>query len=134
MQSRTAFWYHARRARMMVLVLSSALLLAACGGKPTSSGTTPASAKPIAPLRRRTEQSRLCIFGNNTQAKQCKAGELAYFSPDSWGNEQLPLNVIATFCNTNQPVLFNKSGVICTFTDKRLWLLQPAPAASSPKG
>ena len=112
MQSRTAFWYHARRARMMVLVLSSALLLAACGGK------------PIAPLSQRTRQSKLCIFSNDTQAKQCKAGELAYFSPDSWGNEQLPLNVIATFCNTNQPVLFNKSGVICTFTDKRKWLLK----------
>ncbi len=42
---------------------------------------------------------------------------------DSWGNEQLPLNVIATYCNTNDPIEYNQAGVVCTFTDKRLWLL-----------
>lgn len=70
-----------------------------------------------------TDQSKMCIFSNDAQAKKCTAGQLAFYSPDSWGNEQLPLNVIAAYCNTNQPVFFNKAGVICTFTDERLFLV-----------
>lgn len=73
--------------------------------------------------RSETDQSKMCIFSNDAQAKKCTAGQLAFYSPDSWGNEQLPLNVIAVYCNTNDPVFFNKAGVICTFTDKRLFLL-----------
>lgn len=71
-----------------------------------------------------TDQSKLCVFSNDAQAKKCKTGELAYFSPDSWGNEQLPLNVVAAYCNTNHAVHFNNAGVVCTFTDKRLWLFK----------
>ena len=92
-----------------------------------------ASCASVAPLLsgcsangKETNQSKLCVFSNDAQAKKCKTGELAYFSPDSWGNDQLPLNVIATYCDTNRPIEFNVSGVICTFTDKRLWLLQPS--------
>ena len=73
--------------------------------------------------RSETDQSKMCIFSNDAQAKKCTTGQLAFYSPDSWGNEQLPLNVIAVYCNTNDPVFFNKAGVICTFTDKRLFLL-----------
>ncbi len=76
-----------------------------------------------------TDQSKICIFNSDAQAKHCKSGELAYFSPDTWGNAQLPLNVVATYCNTNRPVQFNEAGVVCTFTDKRLWLLQQAASA-----
>jgi len=71
-----------------------------------------------------TDQSKLCIFSNDEQAKKCKPDELAYFSPGVWGSAQMPLNVIATYCNTNRPVQFNEAGVVCTFTDKRLWLLK----------
>ena len=79
-----------------------------------------------------TPQGKLCVFSDNAAAAKCKDGELAYFSPDSWGNEQLPLGVIALYCNTNAQVLFNKSGVVCTFTDKRLWMLKPAQGGSAP--
>jgi hypothetical protein len=71
-----------------------------------------------------TEQSKLCVFSNNTQAAKCKNGELAMFSPDSWGNDQLPLDVVASFCNTNHQVIYNKSGVVCEFTNKRLYLTE----------
>jgi hypothetical protein len=74
-----------------------------------------------------TNQAKLCIFANADEATACHEGELAYFSPESWGNAQLPLGVIATYCNTNRPVQFNQGGVICTFTRKRLWLLHQGP-------
>lgn len=73
-------------------------------------------------------QSKMCIFSSDQQAKACKSGELAFFSPESWGNSQLPLNVIAAYCNTNQRIEFNKAGVICTFTKMRLWLVNPKSA------
>ena len=90
-------------------VLLAPLLLSACGG-----------------AQAETDQSRMCVFSTDAQTKKCKPGELAFFSPDGWGNEQLPLIVIATYCDTNRPVQFNKAGVVCTFTDKRLWLLKEA--------
>ncbi len=89
---------------LLGLSLATAALLSGCGGH-------------------HTDQSKLCAFSTDAQAKKCKAGDLAYFAPNSWGNEQLPLNVIATYCNTNDPIEFNQAGVVCTFTDKRLWLL-----------
>lgn len=76
-----------------------------------------------------TDQSKMCIFSNDAQAKKCTDGQLAFYSPDSWGNDQLPLNVIAVYCNTNQPVFFNKSGVVCTFTNKRFFLLNNSGGA-----
>ncbi len=97
-----------RRAALLA-ALFSPLILSACGGAHAA-----------------TDQSKLCIFSNDEQAKKCKPDELAYFSPDTWGNAQLPLIVIATYCNTNRPVQFNEAGVVCTFTDKRLWLLKTA--------
>jgi hypothetical protein len=67
-----------------------------------------------------TEQSKLCVFSGVTQAAKCKNGELAMFTPNSWGNDQLPLVAVAEFCNTNHQVIYNKSGVVCEFTNKRL--------------
>ncbi len=67
----------------------------------------------------RTEQSKVCVFSNVAQAAKCKNGELAFFSPDSWGNDQLPLLVVRLFCNTNHQIVYNDSGVICQFTNKR---------------
>jgi hypothetical protein len=69
------------------------------------------------------DQSKLCIYSNDEQAKQCKEGELAMFSPQSWGNEQLPLNVAAAYCDFNHEIMYNNSGVICVFTNKHLSLL-----------
>jgi len=70
------------------------------------------------------DQSKICIYANDQEAKKCKEGELSYFSPDRWGSDQLPLNVAAVYCDFNYDVVFNKSGIICVFTDKRLFLLE----------
>ena len=66
------------------------------------------------------DQSKMCIYSTDEEAKQCKAGEMSWFKPSSWGNEQLPLNVAGVYCDFNYEVMYNNSGVICVFTDKRL--------------
>ncbi|MGR5064696.1 lipoprotein [Photobacterium sp. DNB22_13_2] len=69
------------------------------------------------------DQSKLCAFSTDVEAKACKAGELAWFRPSTWGNEQLPLNVAAAYCDFNYDVMYNNAGVLCVFTDKRLSML-----------
>ncbi len=68
-------------------------------------------------------QSNMCIYSTDDEAKQCKAGEMSWFKPRHWGNEQLPLNVAGAYCDFNYKVIYNNSGVICVFTDKRLSLV-----------
>lgn len=51
-----------------------------------------------------------------------------------YGNESLPITVIAAYCNTNRPVYFNKAGVVCTFTNQRGLKALIAPPASAPQG
>ncbi len=82
----------------------------------------------------KTDQSQVCTFGDLQGASHCKDGELAFFSPDIYGNESLPITVIAAYCNTNRPVYFNKAGVVCTFTDKRGLKALIAQPASAPQG
>lgn len=81
-----------------------------------------------------TDQSKVCTFGDLQGASHCKDGELAFFSPDIYGNESLPITVIAAYCDTNRPVYFNKAGVVCTFTDKRGLKALVAQPASAPQG
>ena len=50
---------------------------------------------------------------------KCKSGEVVYFEPSSWGNEQLPLLFTALACDTNKPVYFNNGGVVCTFVIRK---------------
>lgn len=69
------------------------------------------------------DQSKMCMFSTDEGAKQCKAGELAWLKPSSWGNEQLPLGAAAAYCDFNYEIMYNNSGVICVFTDKRLSLV-----------
>lgn len=66
------------------------------------------------------DQSKLCIFNDINGVKECKNGEMAMFSPASWGNEQLPITVAGMVCDFNHPVVYNNAGVICVYTDKRL--------------
>lgn len=66
------------------------------------------------------DQSKLCIYSTDEVAAKCKPGELSWFAPSSWGNEQSPLIVAAAYCDFNYQVMYNNSGVICVFTDKRL--------------
>lgn len=66
----------------------------------------------------RTEQSHVCTFSNAKGAAKCHNGELAFFEPNEWGNDQMPLYAVSDFCNTNHQVIMNKSGVICTFRNR----------------
>lgn len=70
------------------------------------------------------DQSNICIYSNDEEAKECTPGELSWFNPSSWGNSQLPLSVAAAYCDFNYEVMYNESGVICTFTNERQYLLE----------
>lgn len=69
------------------------------------------------------DQSKMCIYSTDEEAKQCRNGEMSWFKPNQWGNEQLPFNVAGSYCDFNYEVMYNNSGVICVFTDKRLSLV-----------
>ncbi|MGI2025071.1 hypothetical protein [Shewanella glacialipiscicola] len=70
------------------------------------------------------EQSKMCVYSNDVEAKRCKAGEMSWYNPSKWGNEQTPLGVAAAYCDFNYSIMFNNAGVICVFTDKRLSLVK----------
>jgi len=70
------------------------------------------------------DQSSLCFFASDKEAQACKDGQLAFFRPDTWGNEQLPLIVAATYCDFRHPVVQNNSGVVCVFSAARLHLVK----------
>jgi hypothetical protein len=94
-------------------------LLSACGG---SGGAGGAASKEVA-------QDSICVYANDKDAAKCKEGQLAWFKPGSWGNEQLPLLVVASYCDTNHQVLMNNAGVICAFTSKRHTAKEATPDA-----
>jgi hypothetical protein len=66
------------------------------------------------------DQSNVCIFNTDETAKKCKDGQLSFFQPDRFGNEQLPLIAAATYCDFNHPVMHNNGGVVCVFTAQRM--------------
>lgn len=59
------------------------------------------------------DQSTVCRFNDTEAAKQCKHGQLAFFQPERFGNEQLPLMVAATYCDFSHPIIHNAGGVVC---------------------
>jgi len=69
------------------------------------------------------DQSNMCIYSSDKEAKSCKDGQMSFFRPSSWGNEQLPLDVTAAYCDFNYPVVYTNAGVVCVFTTKRMPLL-----------
>ena len=69
------------------------------------------------------DQSKICIASSDEEVKKCTTGELIIFKPSRWGNEQLPLNIAGAYCDFNYQVMYNNSGLICVFTDKRLSLV-----------
>lgn len=66
------------------------------------------------------DNSEICVYSNDDEAKACKNGKLAYFKPNQWGNEQLPLSVIAGYCDYNYQIIHNHSGVVCVFDNHRM--------------
>ena len=66
------------------------------------------------------DQSNVCLAdGLDNLGENCKEDDILIFTPTVYGNEQLPLIVVAVACNLNHQVLMNNSGVVCTFTSKR---------------
>jgi hypothetical protein len=70
------------------------------------------------------DQAYLCTYNTDAQAERCKDGQLAWFKPEQWSNEQQPLSVAAAYCDFNHQVMYNKAGVICVFTNKRMNLVK----------
>ncbi|MEX1221131.1 MAG: lipoprotein [Idiomarina sp.] len=101
----TALCLPQRTMKKAVLIAVAAFALAGCNQQP------------------HVDQSNLCIYSNDEEAKQCKTGEMAWYKPNRWGNEQLPLSVAGAYCDFNYEVMYNNAGVICVFTDKRMELV-----------
>ena len=91
--------------------------------------TTLAGCKEQAAQKPPVDQSRICIYSNDEEARKCVNGELSFFNLTRWGNEQLPLFVVAQYCDTNYNITYNNAGVVCVFTDKRVQ--KPASGSES---
>ncbi|MGH8433082.1 MAG: hypothetical protein ACRERX_01075 [Pseudomonas sp.] len=96
-----------QKSTHFLLIGASALALSGCFGQKT-----------------KIDQTNLCTYNTDAQAERCKDGQLAWFKPEQWKNEQQPLSVAAAYCDFNYQVMYNKAGVICVFTDKRLNLVK----------
>lgn len=67
-----------------------------------------------------TPQDNVCDISEMYEAKAlCTPGEIVYFEPNRWGNEQLPTTFIALACDTNKPIYFTKGGVVCTYVVRK---------------
>jgi hypothetical protein len=89
----------------LLLLSTAALTLSACFNSPP----------PI-------DLSGLCTFNTDPQAERCKPGQMAWFRPDQGAliSEEMALSVAAAYCDFNHPVMHNRAGVLCVFTDQRL--------------
>ena len=50
-------------------------------------------------------------------SNNCSAGDLITFTPNRWGNDQLPIFAAATFCDFNLSIVYNNGGVTCIKRD-----------------
>ena len=95
--------------------------------------TALAGCKEQAAQKLPVDQSRICVYSNDEEARKCVNGELSFFNPTRWGNEQLPLFAVAQYCDTNYNITYNNAynnaGVVCVFTDKRVQ--KPASGSES---
>lgn len=65
------------------------------------------------------DQSSLCTWTDENELKQCKEGQLGFFAPASFGNDQLPLLVVARYCDLRHQIVQNNGGVVCVITHQR---------------
>jgi hypothetical protein len=49
----------------------------------------------------------------------CQEGQLAWFMPPRWGNEQLPIVFTAAVCDFRHPIVWTNGGVACIYTNVR---------------
>ena len=75
----------------------------------------------------KSEPPRLCVV-NKLDASGCKPGDNIYFKPDYFGNEQLPVEFAAMFCDLSKPVAMTTGGVACTYVGQKKIVFGPAEA------
>lgn len=49
----------------------------------------------------------------------CKDGDVLIFTPNIFGNEQMPVKIAGLVCDFQHPIVYNEGGVSCIFTSKR---------------
>lgn len=64
--------------------------------------------------KKQAKDKKLCKVSNYFKAHGCAPGDIVAFLPPSWGNEQMPISFIQDYCDFNEQIVMNKSGVICT--------------------
>jgi hypothetical protein len=57
---------------------------------------------------------KLCTVSNYFKANGCAPGDFVAFLPPSFGNDQLPISFIKDYCDFDEQIVMNRSGVICT--------------------
>ena len=72
------------------------------------------------------DQSRICVYSNDEEAQKCVNGELSFFNPTRWGNEQLPLFVVAQYCDTNYNITYTMPASFVYLPTKECKSLPPA--------
>ncbi len=70
------------------------------------------------------DQSKICIVSTDQEALECRPGELMYFQPRTWGNEQLATRIAALYCDFNYRIMHTPASVICVYTNARTYLLK----------
>lgn len=65
------------------------------------------------------DQTSVCVYSNAQEASRCRDGQLSFFQPPTFGNEQLPLLAAATYCDFNHQIVHTRGGVVCVFTSQR---------------
>lgn len=66
------------------------------------------------------DQAKVCQFANGDEAQdRCKDGDVAMWTPATFGNEQTPIFYVSLFCDFEAPIIHTVGGVSCIFTTKR---------------
>lgn len=99
------------RRLSLIALLPLALGLAAC--QPQQGKALEASAASF-------DQSSICVYSSDEEARKCANGQLSYFRPKSWGSDQFPLDAAVSYCDFRHQIVHTKGGVVCIFTDQRL--------------
>ncbi len=95
----------------LLALTAFSLSLASCGGG--NNPPKPAESKP-APVA--IDQDNVCVVLSTSDApKSCKDGEKVIFTPQSWGNEQLPILFAGFSCDLRYAVALTNGGVACIY-------------------
>lgn len=68
-----------------------------------------------------TYKNEVCVADLKLYAvgeTNCKDGQIFFFKPERWGNEQMPIEIATYFCDFNFPIVYNKGGVSCVYKRK----------------